>query len=109
MSRDATHGNHNPKKPTKNYWSKRKRYGYGWTPVTWQGWSVLGVWFAFVAISGFLVLNDVDSSTESAQATIFTILVFGSSIPMVLVFYKTGPKPKWRWGKKNDDDPDLDW
>jgi len=27
-------------------WFKAKRYGWGWTPACWQGWLVLGVYFA---------------------------------------------------------------
>ena len=29
-------------------WFRRKRWGYGWTPVTWQGWLVVAL---FVAIA----------------------------------------------------------
>jgi len=29
------------------YWFKRKLYGWGWTPVKWQGWLVLFIWIIF--------------------------------------------------------------
>ena len=25
-----------------NLWFRRKKYGWGWTPSTWQGWTVVG-------------------------------------------------------------------
>ena len=30
-------------------WFRRKRWGYGWTPCTWQGWVVMAVFTAGVA------------------------------------------------------------
>lgn len=94
---------------TKNYWSKRKRYGFGWTPTTWQGWTVLGVWLAFVFIATLYFSKLSNDSNDGELALIYMGLVFLSTVPMILVFWMTGPKPKWRWGKSKDDDPDLDW
>ena len=38
------------------YWFPAKRYGWGWgPPVTWQGWTVFAVFFAFVIAGIFLV------------------------------------------------------
>lgn len=90
--------------PKKKYWSKRKRYGYGWTPVTWQGWTVVGIWLIFV-LAGTLYVDE----SQPSSVWIYFSSVFLSVIPLVLIIYKTGPKPKWRWGKKPSDDPDLDW
>ena len=37
------------------YWFKPKRYGYGATPVTWQGWVlVLGIVAVMVVVSLYL-------------------------------------------------------
>ncbi|MGH2575573.1 MAG: hypothetical protein ACRDFC_07730, partial [Ignavibacteria bacterium] len=27
------------------YWFKRKKYGFGWNPASWQGWVVLLIYF----------------------------------------------------------------
>ena len=88
----------------KKYWSKRKRYGWGWTPVTWQGWTLIGIWLVFV-LGATLIIDESSPST----VWVFLSLVFLSLIPLIIISHKTGPKPKWRWGKKQDDDPDLDW
>ena len=48
------------------YWFKPKRYGYGATPVTWQGWAVtLGTVRAMVAVSLYLPLGRFCCSTQA--------------------------------------------
>lgn len=27
-------------------WFRKKRFGYGWTPATWQGWTVMDIFIA---------------------------------------------------------------
>lgn len=34
----------------KGYWFKAKLYGWGWTPVTWQGWCVILVYASLILI-----------------------------------------------------------
>ena len=42
------------------YWFKPKRYGYGATPVTWEGWAFTGLpmvfYFAGLAVAGAICL-----------------------------------------------------
>jgi hypothetical protein len=42
------------------YWFPAKRHGWGWgLPVTWEGWLVLGVWFAvLMTVTPGLVRRD---------------------------------------------------
>ncbi len=40
------------------YWFKPKRYGYGATPVTWEGWAFTGLVVAILAGSGLLLLGN---------------------------------------------------
>ena len=37
------------------YWFKRKLYGWGWTPATWQGWLVLAVFVVLMILNAFRV------------------------------------------------------
>ena len=39
----------------KHHWFVKKRFGWGLSPVTWQGWSYTAIWCA-VMIAPFLVL-----------------------------------------------------
>lgn len=34
----------------KNIWFKRKRFGLGWDPVSWEGWAVVGAYGLGVAV-----------------------------------------------------------
>ena len=68
-----------------------------------------GVWAIFIIAVSLMLFSDSSGFDESEQIKIFLSLVVLGTIPMILIFYATGPKPKWRWGKKQDDDPNLDW
>ncbi len=35
------------------YWFKRKPFGWGWTPVKWQGWLVILVYIVPIMILAF--------------------------------------------------------
>jgi len=71
------------------YWFKPKRYGYGATPVTWQGWAVaLGTVLAMVAVSLYLRL---------------ALLLFDAAAVTALVivsYRKTDGGWCWRWGDR---------
>jgi len=97
------------KKNNNNFWFKRKRYGWGWIPVTWQGWLVIVVELLFIFSLSGVLLKDVPKNTYQSEVGIFLILVFLSTLLLVFITYKKGPKPKWRWGKKLNDDQELDY
>lgn len=40
----------------KKLWFKRKTYGWGWTPVAWQGWLVIVLYVLFI-VSGVADLD----------------------------------------------------
>src|SRR5438874_658846 len=91
----------------KPYWFKRHRYGYGWTPSTWQGWMVIGVYLLFLA---FLLsaLGGItsDNATGGMEAFLFGLIL--STFCLFAVTFKTAPPIKWRWGKNPSDNPDED-
>jgi hypothetical protein len=90
-------------------WFKAKRYppertrsvragGYGWYPVTWQGWLVLGM-----AIAGYVsVFTNIDAASHSVSDTLIGIVVpfLGITALLLFVCIITGEKPRWRWGEK---------
>src|ERR1043166_6380357 len=47
--------------PTKQYWFRAKRYGWGWgMPATWQGWALLLGYFVLIAsVPPILVLDSL--------------------------------------------------
>lgn len=73
------------------YWFKRKMYGWGWTPVKWQGWLVVLVGVAI--FSAGLYVGETD---DVPGATLLGLIIM---IVIILFFgYKKGEKPRWQWG-----------
>jgi hypothetical protein len=81
------------------YWFKRKLYGWGWTPVKWQGWVTIGVYVLSVFI--FTLMVDQNSSTKELTFT-FLLPVVLLTTTLIRICYKKGEKPKWQWGIPED-------
>ncbi|HVY01178.1 MAG TPA: hypothetical protein VHA12_00225 [Candidatus Nanoarchaeia archaeon] len=82
------------------YWFKRKIYGWGWTPVTWQGWIVIILFISVLIINGLYFENKVISNGNPSEFDLG--LFFGSIILSVFlviaICYAKCEKPKWSWG-----------
>jgi hypothetical protein len=77
------------------YWFKPKRYGYGATPVTWEGWAVtLGTVIAMVVVS--LCLRLTERHTW-ALAAVFAFDAAALFALFVVVRRKTDGEWRWRW------------
>ena len=86
-----------------HYWFKRKVWGWGWVPATWQGWFVT---FIYIAIVFLLVLSREETIPGNPDSG-SNFLVLG--LPIILltalflfITYKKGEKPKWQWGLPKD-------
>jgi hypothetical protein len=55
----------------KKYWFVRKTYGWGWTPGSWQGWAIMGVYFGGVAS----IVLKADQSNESTEYMTNNLLI----------------------------------
>jgi hypothetical protein len=77
------------------YWFKRKLYGWGWVPVTLQGWMVVGLWVVAVAL--FARTLDENSSPQEVAFTCILPILF-LTILLIHICYKKGEKPRWQWG-----------
>ena len=76
----------------KKLWFKRKTYGYGWMPVSLEGWLITLIAVAIV----IFVATKFESNVLYASLTIaLTVIV------LVAICIKTGEKPRWQWGNKN--------
>lgn len=86
----------------KKLWFKAKNYGWGWYPVSWEGWLVTLVYIlGIIAIALRAVEiteNGEDTGTQFLCNYIPPLILL--SIPMIWICYKTGEKPEWRWGEK---------
>jgi 8-oxo-dGTP diphosphatase len=84
------------KKNPEKYWFKRKLYGWGWTPATWQGWTVLLVFVALLVLNALRLKIGGETPYETGLA--FILETFALVSALILICYKTGESPKWMWG-----------
>jgi len=86
------------------YWFKRKRYGWGWTPVTWQGWTLV-VCLVVVVVVAAIGLGDHPSTAALAAYFVFVTLAVAA---VILLSIAKGPRRRGRWGRSPEDDPAED-
>lgn len=81
-------------------WFKAKKYGYGWYPVTWQGWLIVAV-YVFGSIA---IFRNTDENSHSGSDTLFGIFVPIAlmTIALIMVCTYTGEPAKWRWGEEEN-------
>ena len=78
------------------YWFRPKRYGYGATPVTWEGWAVtLAIPLAMAAVSLTLRL---ETRSVWALAALIAFDVAAIALLFVVSRRKTEGEWRWRWG-----------
>lgn len=72
-------------------WFKRKLFGWGWTPATWQGWVVMAIGLAIVFLGVYV--GEIDDAPGAA------VLggIVGIGFIIAFCIYK-GEKPRWQWG-----------
>lgn len=87
----------------KELWFKNKTYGWGWTPVTWQGWAVTIAYIVLLILFGLTV---DDNSTIREMVFTYFLPVIILTTTLIRICYKKGEKPRWQWGNKNNKDKD---
>lgn len=81
----------------KKLWFKAKRYGWGWYPVTWQGWLVTAAYVALILAMAFTI-DENAPPREVAFMLVLPIAILTACF--VRIAYATGEKPEWRWGDR---------
>jgi hypothetical protein len=77
------------------YWFKPKRYGYGTTPVTWQGWAVT---LSVASVLAASVLLMAGAGSLVIRAAIVVIDLVAVAVLVVVARRKTEGEWRWRWG-----------
>ncbi|HEX5429519.1 MAG TPA: hypothetical protein VFX17_00370 [Patescibacteria group bacterium] len=80
-------------------WFKRRLVGWGWTPVTWQGWLCVIVYVGLLMAFAFS-LDDSSSPREIGLMLVLPFIILTSLL--LRIAYRKGEKPKWQWGKDLD-------
>ena len=76
-----------------DFWFKPKSFGYGATPVTWEGWAVVVAYLAVVlGCALMLTLRQEDWKMWASAIVIATVVM----VP--LSWMKTDGPWAWNWG-----------
>ena len=82
-----------PRQPP--YWFPAKRYGWGWgPPTTWQGWVVVGGFFAAQLRLALVLLPRSPAR--------FALASLGLAAVLIVICWLKGEPPAWRWGNRDD-------
>lgn len=82
--------NDNPK----GYWFKRKAFGWGWTPATWQGW-IIGIYLAIILLLASTI-DELSSQREVMFMLVLPLVILTTTF--IRIAYLKGESPKWSWG-----------
>jgi hypothetical protein len=72
----------------KNAWFAPKRYGYGASPSTWQGW---------LATIVFVIIVMIDTRFFHGLAGVISVAIL-LAVFVTIVYAKTSGE--WRWGER---------
>jgi hypothetical protein len=79
-------------------WFRAKRYGWGWSPASIEGWLVLAVFFAAVAADIVVFSAHMRGGDHGTALVVFLVWLGVLSAALIAVCWLTGERPRWRWG-----------
>lgn len=96
------------KRKARKLWFRAKSYGWGWFPITWQGWLVTVIYALLFTLSVLVFLGWVGAAAESgirSRDIAFGVLEFLAVIAVLSytlfrVCSKYGEPARWRWRKR---------
>jgi hypothetical protein len=80
------------------YWFKPKKFGYGATPTTWEGWAVTAVYCILLWVSVAVIATHRSSSAISL--TSMSAIVVATIALFVIGIKKTEGRWGWNAGAK---------
>jgi hypothetical protein len=80
-------------------WFKAKRYGWGWTPATLEGWLVLALFVVALGATVVWFLHRVRAGAPQSDAMPWFLAAVALEVAaLVAIAWLTGERPRWRWG-----------
>lgn len=86
-------------KRPKELWFGNKKHGYGWYPITWQGWVLILIYL--ITVIGIGLLIDSDTNLTLANTFGFGFLALLATFILFYITIQRAPKPKWQWGSSH--------
>ena len=81
------------------YWFKPKTYGWGFVPISWEGWlatlGMVGILMMAAYSHGFF---ESEISTQDGVGFLVDLVIIGI-VGSILMIPKTKGKVRWQWGK----------
>jgi hypothetical protein len=84
------------------YWFRPKRYGYGATPVTWEGW------LATVAAAGVVAGSIVAMNVWVDRSNLGAWVIWAGVLAVLILYFvqfcrrRTDGEWQWRWGENSN-------
>ena len=83
------------------YWFRPKRYGYGATPVTWEGWAVTFA-AAFILAGSIVAMNLLVDRSNLVAWLAWAVIIAAMTFWFVQISRRrTDGEWRWRWGADN--------
>ncbi len=84
------------------YWFRPKRYGYGATPITWEGWAVT-LLPVFVILGSIWAMHRLVGRSDLVAWLIWAGVIAAFTFAFVqLSRRRTNGEWRWRWGAGQD-------
>ncbi len=83
---------------TQDYWFKPRRYGYGATPTSWQGWAAIVAWAIAVPLVALALMWAMPNALGIVALVIFVPL----AVLCFIAFARKKTDGEWRssWGDR---------
>ena len=80
-------------------WFRARTCGWGWTPVSVEGWLVLGLFFAGVAIDIAVFTHRLRGGTDLRSAQVAFLVWLAILVAALIAVCSTaGERPRWHGG-----------
>jgi hypothetical protein len=80
------------------YWFKPKRYGFGATPSTWQGWALGAAYVATVVVASAIFLPRGSAASIGDWLSWVVVVALATAVTVAVSYRKTEGRWQWRWG-----------
>lgn len=75
---------------TQKYWFRKKRWGYGWTPATKEGWSIMAISMLVLVAAAWLLAPKDDTMGDWHNLAAFFLILTLDVLCLALVCAKKG-------------------
>lgn len=87
-------------------WFAAKKFGWGWYPITWQGWLITLLYMVLFVASALLFGVLAPAALAAGGSVLAGLVLLGSfmlllTASLLWICYKYGEEPRWRWGTKD--------